>query len=333
MQQLKTPKYKKITVSRIYRDANSTILSPDDFEKFEVCFGDIEKYEISHPIGHGKYSIVFLGRCCETGEMCAIKVLKNMEFFRIQRELFFLSMVNNIPSIVSLKDVLKDPLTNAISIVTDFQDTELPKTLYPKLTLVEIRNLIYKLLKSLDETAKKCIIHRDVKPGNIMISSDHKNLQLIDWGLAEIYCPKKAYPVRVSTLRYKAPELLLNYQYYDYGLDVWVAGCVLAEMLIRFPFFTGNNIGDMIAQISSLWGLKIINQYINKFSLELPQSAIHLLPNNQNDTWDTFTKMISPDKYDEKAIDLLRKLLTVDHEDRITASEAINHCFFNSMQK
>ena len=65
----------------------------------------------------------------------------------------------------------------------------------------------------------------------------------------------------------------------------------------------------------------------------MPQSAIHLLPNNQNDTWDTFTKMISPDKYDEKAIDLLRKLLTVDHEDRITASEAINHCFFNSMQK
>lgn len=76
------------------------------------------------------------------------------------------------------------------------------------------------------------IIHRDVKPHNIMIDHDKRQLRMIDWGLAEFYFPGKDYNVRVASRYFKSPELLLNYQYYDYSLDVWSTGALFAGIVI-----------------------------------------------------------------------------------------------------
>ena len=97
------------------------------------------------------------------------------------------------------------------------------------------------------------IMHRDVKPHNVMI--DHENrkvreqlkhrpspetapplppslqLRLIDWGLAEFYHPGQEYNVRVASRYFKGPELLVDYQEYDYSLDMWSFGCMLASMV------------------------------------------------------------------------------------------------------
>lgn len=75
------------------------------------------------------------------------------------------------------------------------------------------------------------IIHRDVKPHNIMIDHDKHQLKLIDWGLAEFYFPGKDYNVRVASRYFKSPELLLDYQYYDYSLDVWSTGALFAGIV------------------------------------------------------------------------------------------------------
>ena len=75
------------------------------------------------------------------------------------------------------------------------------------------------------------IIHRDVKPHNIMIDHDKRQLRMIDWGLAEFYFPGKDYNVRVASRYFKSPELLLNYQYYDYSLDVWSTGALFAGIV------------------------------------------------------------------------------------------------------
>jgi casein kinase II subunit alpha len=112
------------------------------------------------------------------------------------------------------------------------------------------------------------IMHRDVKPHNVMIDHENRKLRLIDWGLAEFYHPGKSkissrnfelfyspveyfvgqeYNVRVASRYFKGPELLVDYQMYDYSLDMWSLGCMLASMIFRKePFFHGHDNYDQV---------------------------------------------------------------------------------------
>jgi len=96
-------------------------------------------------------------------------------------------------------------------------------------------------------------MHRDVKPHNIMIDHEKRVVRLIDWGLAEFYHPGTEYNVRVASRYFKGPELLVDFQYYDYSLDLWSLGCMFASMVCFFwtfapfastkptpPFFVGS---------------------------------------------------------------------------------------------
>ncbi len=74
-------------------------------------------------------------------------------------------------------------------------------------------------------------MHRDVKPHNVMIDHEKRTLRLIDWGLAEFYHPGTEYNVRVASRYFKGPELLVDFQEYDYSLDMWSLGCMYASMV------------------------------------------------------------------------------------------------------
>ena len=78
------------------------------------------------------------------------------------------------------------------------------------------------------------ITHRDVKPHNVMIDHELKKLRLIDWGLAEFYHPSQEYNVRVASRYFKGPELLVDFQEYDYSLDLWSFGCMFSSMVYIF---------------------------------------------------------------------------------------------------
>lgn len=86
-------------------------------------------------------------------------------------------------------------------------------------------------------------MHRDVKPRNVLINRERNNeqpLMLIDLGLADFYLPNTRYNVRVASRHYKSPELLIGYEYYDYAIDMFGVGCILAGLLLRRePFFRG----------------------------------------------------------------------------------------------
>ncbi|XP_064815784.1 casein kinase II subunit alpha'-like, partial [Oncorhynchus masou masou] len=114
--------------------------------------------------------------------------------------------------------------------------------LYQKLTDFDIRFYVYELLKALDYCHSMGIMHRDVKPHNVMIDHQTRKLRLIDWGLAEFYHPAQEYNVRVASRYFKGPELLVDYQLYDYSLDMWSLGCMLASMIfLKEPFFHGQD--------------------------------------------------------------------------------------------
>lgn len=74
-------------------------------------------------------------------------------------------------------------------------------------------------------------MHRDVKPQNIIVNHHKKILKLIDWGLAEFYHMGQDYNVRVASRYFKGPELLVDYNYYDYSLDIWSTGAMFSSMV------------------------------------------------------------------------------------------------------
>jgi casein kinase II subunit alpha len=114
------------------------------------------------------------------------------------------------------------------------------------------------------------VMHRDVKPHNVMIDHEARKLRLIDWGLAEFYHPGQEYNVRVASRYFKGPELLVDYQMYDYSLDMWSLGCMLASMIFRKePFFHGHDNYDQLVRIAKVLGTEELFEYLDKYHVEL----------------------------------------------------------------
>jgi len=107
-----------------------------------------------------------------------------------------------------------------------------------------MKRYILEILKGLDFAHSKGIIHRDIKPGNVLFMKDSK-VKIVDWGLADFYLPGKKFNTRVASRYFKGPELLLGNNYYDYNQDVWSVGCMLAGMMFqKEPFFKGADNDD-----------------------------------------------------------------------------------------
>ena len=112
------------------------------------------------------------------------------------------------------------------------------------------------------------IMHRDVKPHNLIINHKTKELRLIDWGLAEFYTPGQEYNVRVASRYFKGPELLVDNIYYDYSLDIWSLGCMMAGMIFKKePFFQGHDNYDQLVKIAKVLGTEDLYKYISKYDL------------------------------------------------------------------
>nr|GMD49722.1 casein kinase II subunit alpha-2-like [Ipomoea batatas] len=346
--------------ARVYTDIN--LIRPKeywDYEALTVQWGEQDDYEVVRKVGRGKYSEVFEGIHSTNNEKCIIKILKpvkkkkgvrrqlggrrrfevavagegrrrwrrspsrrrspsaGVRTSQIKREIKILQNLCGGPNIVKLLDIVRDQQSKTPSLVFEYVNNTDFKVLYPTLSDFDIRYYTYELLKA-------SIMHRDVKPHNILIDHEKRKLWLIDWGLAEFYHPGKEYNVRVASRYFKGPELLVDLQDYDYSLDLWSLGCMLAGMIFRKePFFYGHDNYDQLVKIAKVLGTDELNAYLNKYHLELDPNLAALVGRHSRKPWSKFINAENQHLAVPEAIDFVDKLLRYDHQERPTAKEAM----------
>lgn len=170
------------------------------------------------------------------------------------------------------------------------------------------------------------ILHRDLKPHNLLITGDGKQVKLADFGLARLSAiPNGPYTFEVVTLWYCAPELLLGANRYSTFVDVWSIGCIFAEMATGLPLFPGRSDIDQIFKIFQRMGTPTTEQWpavtrLPHYNAEFPQWRER--PITDQVPMSTLGS--------NNAVDLLTKLLMYDPDRRIACKTGLQHPYFFS---
>jgi len=301
----------------------------------------IDNFQYLNKIEEGSYGIVFKAQNTQTGEIVAIKKVKlekEKEGFPITSLREINSMISfDHPNIVRIKEVVYGYTLDRIFVVMEYMDHELKSLLEDRrfaITQGNIKKLMRQLLEAVVYMHSRWTIHRDLKTSNLLVDSKG-NLKVCDFGLARRFAdPIRPYTHMVVTLWYRAPELLLGANIYTPAIDIWSIGCIFAELLLREPLFMGKNEQDQIDKIFRLCGFPP-----ESFTAKWPKYKALFVQYQQT----LNKKMIFKDKIRERfpkvalpgdmylsdlGVDLLRKLLALDPNERITAAEALQHPYF-----
>jgi cyclin-dependent kinase len=170
------------------------------------------------------------------------------------------------------------------------------------------------------------IFHRDLKPQNLLISSDGKTIKLADFGLARAFgLPIKTYTHEVVTLWYRCPEILLCQKHYSLGVDLWSTGCIFAEMAQKKPLFMGDSEIDQIFKIFKVLGTPHENNWPD--ALKLPDFK-PTFPKFKGVPMQQHTPILN-----EMEVDLLKGMTALDPNKRISAKMALLHPYFDTLDR
>ena len=183
-----------------------------------------------------------------------------------------------------------------------------------------VKSFMKQMMEGLAFCHKKRIMHRDLKPHNLLIDFKDR-LQLADFGLARTFTlPIREYTHEVITLWYRSPEILLGQKIYSTPADVWSAGCIFAEMILGTPFIPGDSEIDQIFKIFRVLGTPTEKMWPGVS--ELPDFKRSFPKFKKENFSDIFLSSSGLE------IDLLEKILVLDPDRRLTAEEILKHPYF-----
>lgn len=307
--------------------------------------GYVEKYELNVQVGEGTYGQVYKATERVTGDQVALKRVRlenEKEGFPITavREIKILRQLNH-HNVVKLLDIVTDRQSASdlrndkvnFYLVFEYVDHDLTglleaaaNNLIPAFTTDQIASMFKQLLQGLEYCHKAKFLHRDIKCSNILVNNKGE-LKIADFGLARLYYEdqERLYTNRVITLWYRPPELLLGEEHYGPPVDVWSAGCILAEFFTKKALFTGQNEMMQLDQISRICGTPTPEVWPDVERLQLYHTfrpkRIFMR------SLQTEFSMLMPNA----ALDLLDKILVLDPKKRITATDALKHLFVKNI--
>ncbi|KAI6698750.1 hypothetical protein NL676_018869 [Syzygium grande] len=188
-----------------------------------------------------------------------------------------------------------------------------------------VQNFLYQLLKGVAHCHSHGVLHRDLKPQNLLVDKEKGILKIADLGLGRAFTvPLKSYTHEVVTLWYRAPEVLLGSSHYSIGVDMWSVGCIFAEMVRRQALFPGDSEFQQLLHIFRLLGTPTEKQWPGVTALR----DWHVFPQWEPQNLARAVPSLGPD-----GVDLLSKMLIYDPAERISAKAALDHPFFDSLDK
>jgi len=292
-----------------------------------------EKYEHMEVIGVGVYGTVYKARCRATDRTVAIKKLKIEEDYgqgvpaNVIREVVCFRDFSH-PNIVEFLDIHITGMQD-YSLIFEFVEGDLHKLLksYRKqdsvLPMDMVKRYAFELLNGVHACHLRMILHRDLKPQNILIGKN--GLKIADFGLARMFSlPMRCYTLDVITLWYRAPEILLGTHAYGPEVDLWSAGCIIAEMATGQATFPGDSEIGTIFKIFKTLGTPTEASWPTFRDMKHWKQTFPKWP--PTDLQGIYN--LRPEMGSEGA-DLLRQLLPMNPQVRIGGRRAKMHPFVN----
>jgi len=290
----------------------------------------MNKYEKLDKIGEGAYGAVFKGKNRETQEIVALKRIKLDNEMGVPastiREVGYLKELKH-RNVIRMTDILHHCAENTLTLVFEHCDQDLKKyfdCLNGEIDSDIVMAYMYQILKGLDFIHSKNVLHRDLKPQNILINTTG-DLKIADFGLARAFpLPVAGFSSDVVTLWYRPPDVLWGANLYGPDIDMWSAGCIFAELAnAGRPLFPGIDEEDQIKRICKLLGTPSAEAWPEMTSLPAYHPPPHYAVTIS-------LGQVCP-KLNSRGRDLLQKLLVCNPLQRLPACRAIASCYFSDL--
>ena len=290
-------------------------------------FPDIPDLVFEECVGSGFFSHVYRGSF--RGSPAAIKIIERGNIRLTMKEIDFLKKLRDVEDIVQLYAAYK---TDNMVLVFEYIKSCSESFLYNHMTIPRLRFLVKHVLNALKGAHNEGIVHRDVKLGNVIVSSHFDRVSLIDWGCAAFINENMSSCAGSRTCR--SPEMLMGYKNYSTWGDVWAVGALIVDILTEgeLPWRKGNS-QDILVTISEYFGISGFLAISEKLKIKIESATLSKMKQKPTKKLENcFTERMKP-LYTPKLKDLLLSLLAVDPEERITVEAAMKSKYFFGKKK
>ncbi|KAG1881274.1 kinase-like protein [Suillus subluteus] len=305
------------------------------YHSFMTSFGKMfhveKRWKLVREMGSGAYGVVVSAVDEISGETVAIKLVTRI-FDKVQlakralREIALLRHFSSHENITGLIDVdAISPDFQEVYIFMEPMEADLHQIIKSgqHLSNEHVQYFLYQILRGMKYVHSAAVIHRDLKPGNLLVNSDCE-LKICDFGLSRGFGSAPDEQVGhlteyVATRWYRAPEIMLAFRGYTRAIDVWSIGCIFAELMLGRPLFKGKDYVDQLNKILDVLGTPE-EDVINRIGSDKAQLYIRSLPVKKA----ALLWKLLPTA-DMQALDLLQKMLSFDPSARISVPDALAH--------